>query len=180
MINRSDPTADDAFVLQLRQCDSRMRALAYSVLGSADQMDDVLHDAYLKAFRARARFRGESSFATWLGAIVHRCCLDHLRRRSRRPADLVDATTFDELAAPGHPEGAADTRLDVAAALQRLTPDHRAIVVLVDLHGTTLADAAGILGVPQGTAASRLNRARAALRSVLSPHHDLPAPEGTR
>lgn len=179
MTDRSAAT-DDAFVLQLRQCDSRMRALAYSVLGSADQMDDVLHDAYLKAYRAYPRFRGESAFATWLGAVVYRACLDHLRSRRRRPAEPVDTTTFDDLPAPGHHEAAADTRLEVAAALQQLSPDHRAILVLIDLHGTTLADAAGVLGVPPGTAASRLNRARAALRTVLSLHHDLPAPEGTR
>lgn len=182
MARRSGDTQGDEFIRQLRACDARMRALAYSVLGSVDQMDDVLHDAYLKAFRAQARFRGDSSFATWLGAIVYRCCLDLIRAESRARARTMGTAGagLDELADVADAEAAVDTRLDVTAALARLSPDHRAILVLVDLEGLPLAEAADVLGVPVGTVASRLARGRGALRAAMNVPAGEPASEGTR
>ena len=165
--------ADD-FVVQLRQADDRMRALAYSVLGSAQHMDDVLQDAYLKAYRAYGGFRGESSFATWLGSIVYRCCIDHGRKLSRLRR-LTAADDPDDVGFGGDewlPHEAVDAHLDVTAALRQLTPDHRAILVLVDLEGFGILEAAKLLDVPQGTVASRLSRARAALHKLLADSAD--------
>lgn len=181
MAPRSGTSEGDDFVRQLRACDDRMRALAYSMLCSADHLDDVLHDAYLKAFRGYDRFRGESSFPTWLGAIVYRCCLDLVRAQGRSRARVTagDGAQLHEVPDPARPEDAVDTRIDVAAALRRLSPDHRAILVLVDLQGLRLAEAADVLGLPLGTVASRLARARTALRAAMGLMADRSTTEGT-
>jgi RNA polymerase sigma-70 factor (ECF subfamily) len=145
--------------------DRSLRSLAYRLLGDRDAMDDVLQDAYEKAYRGFARFRGESTVRTWLYRIVYNACLDELRRR--RPAETVP----EDAAAP---DDDPDLRADLAAALAALAPDERACVLLVDADGFDYASAGRILGVPAGTVASRLNRARAALRTALSPegaHH---------
>ncbi|MDH3294055.1 MAG: sigma-70 family RNA polymerase sigma factor [Acidimicrobiia bacterium] len=163
--NSERPTPDD-FVTLLTACDARMRALAYSMLGSTELMDDVLQDAYLSAYRAYGGFRGESSFATWLGSIVYRKCLDHGRSLARRRITPVE--NLDHWADQRSPEEAVDAHLEVMAALGQLSADHRAVLVLVDLEGLSLSEAAEVLAVPPGTAASRLSRARLAFHKVLA------------
>ena len=72
-----------AFAAAIEQNDERLRALAYHLLGSRNAMDDALQDAYLKAHRCLASFRGESSLSTWLYRIALTTCLDALRRQRR-------------------------------------------------------------------------------------------------
>ncbi len=160
--------AEREFVDLLARHDDRMRALVYSVLGSAQQMDDVLQDAYIKAFRAYAGFRGESSFATWLGSIVYRTCIDYGRASSRRSVAVSGSHEIERLAENGVPQDQIDAHLTVKQGMMQLSPDHRAILALVDLESMTMAEAAAVLDVPQGTAASRLSRARRALHEVLA------------
>jgi RNA polymerase sigma-70 factor (ECF subfamily) len=159
--NRS-PRASNSLMADLAAVidanDRGLRALAFRLLGDRDAMDDVLQEAYAKAFRGVARFRGESSASTWLYRIVYNACLDQLRRRTSEelPVD-APASTVD-----------LDLRLDLAHALGALAPDERAAVLLVDANGFDYATAARILGIPAGTLASRLNRARAELRATLA------------
>ncbi len=157
---------DDArrFGALLREHDDRMRALAHGMVGSAAAMDDVLQDAYLRAWRARDRFRGDAAFSTWLHRIVVNTCIDHLR--GRRPAvalELIDPADPDPGAAERVPDRDALTR-----ALAGLPPDQRAAVLLVDGDGRSYAEAAGILDVAEGTVASRVHRGRAELRRLLT------------
>jgi RNA polymerase sigma-70 factor (ECF subfamily) len=143
----------------IRANDRSLRALAFRLLGDRDAMDDVLHDAYAKAFRGVARFRGESAASTWLYRIVYNGCLDELRRR--RSAEQLP----DDARAPSED---VDLRLDLARALATLPPEERAAVLLVDAGGFDYSTASRILGIPSGTLASRLNRARADLRLTLA------------
>lgn len=128
-------------------------------------MDDVLQQAYLKAFLHWQSFRGESSFATWLHRIVHTTCLDHLRSRGRRDR------MHQRVARPDHgadeSDGVADHLL-LAAAIDALPVDQRAALLLVDGQGFSYDDAAVVLDVAPGTVASRLSRARAAVRARLT------------
>ena len=155
-----------------------MRALAYTMLGSSQAMDDVLQEAYLKAYRAYGGFRGDSSFATWLGSIVYRACVDHGRARSRDRTVPMRSDALERVPDDHRGDAAVDSHLEVMAALGRLSPDHRAVIVLVDLEGFSMAEAAGILAVPQGTAASRLSRARTALQRALREPCDQPLAGG--
>lgn len=153
-----------AFMALIRQYDHGLRALAYRLLGDRDRMDDALQEAYLNAFRALPRFRGDSALGTWLHRIVYNACLDELRRtRNVVPLDHVR-----DRADPR--PGIADTlptRSRLEEALDGLAPPDRAAVLLVDAQGFDYAAAAEVLGVPEGTIGSRLNRARAILRAAL-------------
>ena len=154
-----------AFTTLLQRHDDQMRALAWSVLRDRTAMDDVLQDAYLKAYRNLDRFRGASRFSTWLHRIVYRTCLDHVRRR-REVVGLVDDA---DPPATGRPQGDVDERLAIQQALATLDPETAAALVLVDRDGHSYEEAALVLDIPAGTVASRLHRGRRALRAVLDP-----------
>ncbi len=154
------------FVDLLAEHDRRLRARAVRLLGDPGLAEDALQEAYLRAFRALPRFRGDSSMATWLHRIVHNVCMDELRRRCRRAEDPLDGSLADTAVADPSDLGIA--RADLAAGLAGLPADQRAAVVLVDGYGMGYGAAGELLGVPPGTVGSRVFRARAALRHTLS------------
>jgi RNA polymerase sigma-70 factor (ECF subfamily) len=152
-----------AFTALVRRHDDALRALAFRLLGDRAAMDDALQEAYVRAYRSLGTFEGRSGFGTWLYRIVYRTCVDELRRRGR------DELASLELAATPDASSSVAARVDLAAALAALPPELRASVLLVDAQGFSYDEAAEILGIPAGTVASRLNRARAALRETLEP-----------
>ena len=162
---RTDPSDADRFAHLVAEHDRPLRALAFRLLGDRDAMDDVLQEAYAKAFQALPRFRGEAAAGTWLSRIVYNACLDQLRRE-RRAAELPLETAVPA-SAPDPGESAA-RREALATALAALAPDQRAAVLLVDAEGFEYPAAARVLGVRVGTLASRLSRARASLRRALA------------
>jgi RNA polymerase sigma-70 factor (ECF subfamily) len=163
----------DAFLRLVQPHDRGLRALAYRMLRDRDGMDDALQETYVLAFRGLPRFRGDSSFKTWLYRIAYNVALGELRR-SRR----LQVVGFEDVGEPpdGRPEPAEEIalRAGLEAALAELAPEDRATVLLVDAQGFDYRAAGEILGVPVGTVASRLNRARAELRRALD------EPEGDR
>lgn len=165
LVERARRGDSRAFAEAVTHYDARLRALAFRLLGDRDGMDDALQEAYVKAFRALPRFKGDSGLGTWLYRITYNVCIDELRRRPVVPH--VSANGSDPATAGPDPEEAAIARGDLAAALAALPADHRAAVLLVDAHGFDYAEAGRILGIPPGTVASRLNRARGTLRRAL-------------
>jgi RNA polymerase sigma-70 factor (ECF subfamily) len=158
----------DAFSRLIDLHDRGLRALAFHLLGDRDRMDDALQEAYLNAFRALPSFQGRSAFGSWLYRIAYNACMDQLRRDLRRggrvaPLDMA----LDRPDPAPDPADAAAGRVDLEAALASLSPDLRAIVLLVDAEGMDYAAAAVVLGVPVGTVRSRLHRARTVLRHAL-------------
>lgn len=149
----------------IRRHDDRMRGLAYRLLADRHAMDDALQESYLKAYRALHRFKAGSDFGTWLYRITYNACIDELRKRKRHPVTTEDPTD-PESSSPG-PERVVSASETVRMALAELPVDQRVTVVLVDGEGFDHREAAEILGVAPGTVASRLHRARAALRRVL-------------
>src|SRR3989440_244358 len=144
----------EAFGELFRRHRDRLWAVALRTLCDPEEAADALQDAMVSAFRRAADFRGESAVTTWLHRIVVNASLDRLRRRAARPAlSTGDEQAFEALVAQdGDPARASDTRLDVDAAL-----------VLVDMLGFSVADAAAILDTSPGTVKSRCARARARL-----------------
>ena len=161
--DRTAAAAVAEFEELLRANDRRLRALAYRIVGS--DVDDVLQQAYLKAFLQRSTFRGEASVGTWLHRIVYTTALDHLRAAGRRDRVQERSAGSDRM------RDASDEvvdRLALEAALDELPVDQRAALVLVDAQGMSYDDAAAVLDVAPGTIASRLSRARSAVRARLS------------
>jgi RNA polymerase sigma-70 factor (ECF subfamily) len=154
-----------AFAELVRRHRDRLWAVALRTIGDREEAADAVQDALLAAHRNAARFRGESAVTTWLHRIVVNACLDRLRRRQAHPTvPLPDGSRSDdrpsgvEPAAPMHDH---DTVLVVREALAALPHDQRAAIVLVDVQGYPVAEAAEILGVAEGTIKSRCARGRA-------------------
>jgi RNA polymerase sigma-70 factor, ECF subfamily len=161
LLDRARRGDQEAFAAVIRHYDSGLRTLAYRLLGDRDRMDDVLQEAYARAFHALPRFRGGASAGSWLYRIVYNACVDELRRSgARKEISLEDWR--ERAAAPD-----VEQRLDLEAALAKLPVDLRAVVLLVDADELSYDEAAEILGIPAGTVASRLSRARDALRGAL-------------
>jgi RNA polymerase sigma-70 factor (ECF subfamily) len=171
-----DPHAFGALFLRHRD---RLWAVAVRTLHDNDEAADALQDAMISAFRQAAAFRGDSAVTTWLHRIVVNACLDRMRRRAARPAVTgLDEDAMDALAATtrgaAEQTDATETSIEVTAALRLLPAEQRAALVLVDMLGYSVADAAGVLGVAAGTVKSRCARGRARLLPLLS-HLRLPA-----
>jgi RNA polymerase sigma-70 factor, ECF subfamily len=166
VIERAKRGDQEAFATVIRHYDPGLRALAYRVLGDTERMDDALQEAYVKAFRSLSSFRGESRLGTWLYRIVYNACLDELERSGR-----VIHLPLEEAVDPPDPRpDLAETvarRSGLADALAKLVPEERAAVLLVDAQGFDYRSAGQVLGIPEGTVASRLSHARAELRRAL-------------
>jgi RNA polymerase sigma-70 factor (ECF subfamily) len=158
---------DAAFGILFSRHRERLWAVAVRTLGDPDDAGDALQDAMISAFRRAGGFRGDSAVTTWLHRIVVNACLDLLRRRAARPATSgLEADAMDALALTAHgpaPAADRDAALDVTAALRTLPPDQRAALVLVDMLGYPVAEAAEVLGTSAGTVKSRCSRGRARL-----------------
>ena len=157
----------EAFGILFSRHRERLWAVAVRTLGDVDDAADALQDAMISAFRRAGSFRGDSAVTTWLHRIVVNASLDLLRRQAARPATSgLAAETIDAFALAAHgsaPGADSDTALDVTAALRTLPPDQRAALVLVDMLGYPVADAAEVLGISAGTVKSRCSRGRARL-----------------
>src|SRR5690606_9603735 len=129
------------------------------------------------AFRNAGQFRGESAVTTWLHRVVVNACLDRIRRRAVRQADpLPDDDRATELATTERPDAAEsrELRMDILTALRELNEDQRAAIVLVDMEGYSVDEAAAILNCAPGTIKSRCARGRARLAPLLAHLHAAP------
>ncbi|ROP31127.1 RNA polymerase sigma factor SigM [Couchioplanes caeruleus] len=162
-----------AFTELVRRHRDRLWAVALRTIGDREEAADAVQDALLSAHRSAARFRGDSAVTTWLHRIVVNACLDRMRRRQAHPTvPLPDGTHTDDGGLGSRPEPAApaqdhDTALVVRAALAALPPEQRAALVLVDVQGYPVVEAAEILGVAEGTIKSRCARGRARMALAL-------------
>jgi RNA polymerase sigma-70 factor (ECF subfamily) len=156
----------DAFGELVRRHQDRLWAIALRTLADREEAADALQDALLSAFRAGrgAAFRGDAAPTTWLHRIVVNACLDRVRRRAARPADPLPER---DVPARGDAVGSRLTGIDVEAALRTLPVEQRGALVLVDMYGWSVEDAAEILDCPTGTVKSRCARGRARLLPLL-------------
>jgi RNA polymerase sigma-70 factor (ECF subfamily) len=149
----------------------RMWAVALRTLGDREEAADAVQDALVSAFRRAHTYRGDAAVTTWLHRIVVNACLDRVRRRKTRPTTPLPeheehARVLGEAPLPDVAEQ-AERRSLVLSALAELSPDHRRAVVLVDMEGYSVEEAAELLGCPAGTVKSRCARARAKLVPLL-------------
>ncbi|HVL93927.1 MAG TPA: RNA polymerase sigma factor [Acidimicrobiales bacterium] len=147
--------------------------LAFRLTGNEEDASDVVQEAYLRAYRSLKRFRGDARFTTWLYRITANCATTHLKKRQRdRHEVLDDADELFDARPESDPEGRlgdADDRRILQAALQSLSPEMRAVVVLRDVYDLPHEAIAAELGISEGAAKVRLHRARKKLRERLFP-----------
>jgi RNA polymerase sigma-70 factor, ECF subfamily len=154
----------DAFTTLVRRHRDRLWAVALRTTGDPEDAADALQDALISALRGAAGYRGDAAVTTWLHRVVINASLDRIRRRQARPAVPLDG---HELQSRHDDHAATVIRVDIRAALARLPEPQRVALILVDLEDLSVAEAAEILEVPEGTVKSRCSRARTAMAAML-------------
>ncbi len=144
--------------------------VAYRLTGDREDAQDLVQEVLLRVRRGLATYQ-PGSLEGWLSRITTNAFLDEMRRRRRRPVELVPAVVEGAADAGGDAAAALDRAklpADIEAALRSLPPEFRAAVVLCDVVGLDYAEIAEALGIPLGTVRSRIHRGRALLRGRLS------------
>jgi RNA polymerase sigma-70 factor (ECF subfamily) len=163
----------DAFGELVRRHRDRLWAVALRTLRDREEAADAVQDALVSAFRSAHTFRGQSAVTTWLHRITVNACLDRVRRAaSRRTAAMADENGLDAFLEPHESADAPVERHELhhelLAALATLPVEQQAALVLVDMQGYPVAEAAAVLDVPEGTVKSRCARGRARLLPLLA------------
>ncbi|MCX4435148.1 RNA polymerase sigma factor SigM [Streptomyces mirabilis] len=163
----------EAFGEIVRRHRDRLWAVALRTLGDREEAADAVQDALVSAYRAAHTFRGQSAVTTWLHRITVNACLDRARKAASRKTSPVDDTERLEQLLEPHESASApaernDLHRELLAALRTLPADQRAALVLVDMQGYPVAEAARVLDVPVGTVKSRCARGRARLLPLLT------------
>lgn len=159
-----------AFDALLERYEARVYRLASRFTRGEQDAEDLTQEIFLAVYKSLGRFRGASSLSTWIYRVAMNHCLEY--RRKRR-LDVVPYTDELSLAAdwrdnPESTAGRAELSREVNRALQQLSPQHREVVILHELHGLTYQEVAAILDVPVGTVKSRLSNAFQRLRPLLA------------
>ena len=166
---RGDLRAFDLLVLKYQ---GRIAALVSRYVSDAGEVEDVTQEAFIKAYRALGKFRGDSAFYTWLYRIAANAAKNHLVAKGRRPgadATIEDAEGFDEggmLSESASPEALAmggELAEVVESAMNELPDELRSALMLREFEGLSYDDIADVLGCPVGTVRSRIFRAREAI-----------------
>ena len=166
---RGDLRAFDLLVLKYQ---GRIAALVARYVSDAGEVEDVTQEAFIKAYRALGKFRGDSAFYTWLYRIAANAAKNHLVAKGRRPgadATIEDAEGFDEggmLSESASPEAlvmGVELAEVVESAMNGLPDELRAALTLREFEGLSYDDIADVLGCPVGTVRSRIFRAREAI-----------------
>jgi RNA polymerase sigma-70 factor (ECF subfamily) len=156
----------DAFSELVAQSLGRLTAVARMILRDEYAAQDAVQEAFIEAWRSLPGLREPDKFDAWMRRLLVRACFKGTRRSKRVDAVEIRLTPGDE---PAIPDAARDVGIhdELERGLARISREQRAVVVLVYYLDLPLADAAQAMGVPLGTAKSRLNRATSALRAAI-------------
>ena len=146
----------------------RLYAYALRLTSDHDQAEDVVQDALVAIWHSAKRFRGEGRLLAWLLGIVHHTAMKSLRRRSNPITDQIETSLPDTGPLPEQRVQAKEQSAWIQTGLQKLSPEHRAVLELVFYQGLSLKETAQVCDCPVGTVKSRLSYARRQLRGVLS------------
>jgi RNA polymerase sigma-70 factor (ECF subfamily) len=164
----------------VRRYQDRLYHSVLRLLDNPEDAQDVVQESFLNAYQSLRSFKGDSEFFTWLYRIAFNSAIS-LKRKQRmvlsiepgqRGKPLVDPPDESEFSEPGSALERAEDEARLQDALNRLSSEHRAVLVLKDLEGQKYEIIAEILGVPIGTIRSRLHRARLELRCLLYPEDE--------
>lgn len=182
LVARAQKGDRKAFEALVRKYQHRVYAVACGVLHHPDAAADAVQDAFVKAYRYIRHFKGSASFYTWLYRIVVNLCIDRLRKASKapkleyddrmgRPEGVQPGAELQPSASgtnPGKELARKELAGQIRAGLDRLTPKHRAVLILREIEGLSYKEMAEVLRCSKGTVMSRLFHARRKLQQFLS------------
>lgn len=164
-----------AFGELVRRYQDRLYNAVLRFIDSSEDAADVVQEAFLNAYQSLDGFKGDALFYTWLYRIAMNAAISHKRRRRvvlslepvRQGDPGVEPSDESAFARPGEAMERAEDEAGLLRAIERLSPEHRMVLVLKDIEGQKYETIADVLGVPVGTIRSRLHRARLELRDLL-------------
>lgn len=169
-----------AFEELVRMYEAPVYRLALRMCGGrAEDAQEVAQEAFLAAWRGLPRFRGQCRFSSWLYKLTANAAVDHLRREKRRPA-AVPLENAGEPADPHTPQEELERRelhRAVQQALDRLTPEHREVLLLRQMQGLSYQEIGAALSLEEGTVKYRISRAKRQLRTILAEGNLLGEPD---
>lgn len=171
----------EAFRELVERYQRRVLAVVMGMLHDREAALEVTQETFIKAFRSIGRFKGDASFYTWIYRIAVNLAIDHQRREWRRPAadstrnagdgqteDLLDRIGDDDPRAdPFEATKDSELRARVLEAIDELTPDHKAVILLRELEGLSYEEISRVMQCSKGTVMSRLHYARKKLQARL-------------
>ena len=176
-----------AFEELIRNYQQMVYNIALRMCGNEDDASDIAQETLIKIFRSIRDFKGDSKFSTWIYRITTNVCLDYLRKNKKNAGRFInpefetdDGSLEVEIKDPApQPEEVAERKevqRAVQEAIDKLSEDHRTVIVLRDINNLSYEEIAVILNCSEGTVKSRINRARSALRDILSKNKELFTP----
>jgi RNA polymerase sigma-70 factor, ECF subfamily len=164
-----------AFGELVRRYQDRLFHTVYRLVENPEDAQDVVQETFLSAYQSLEGFKGDALLFTWLYRIAVNTAISLRRKRKatvsieagRNGQQAIEPADLSEESRPGHSLERAEREQRVQRALARLSPEHRAVLVMKDMEGQKYETMAELLGVPIGTIRSRLHRARLELRELL-------------
>ena len=158
--------------------------IALRMLGNREDANELAQEVFIKVYKALPSFKGNSSFSTWLYRVTMNVCTDELRKRKNKNVvyleekvnynnEEIDRQIEDESLGPPEQYEKKRLREAVIKSINLLPQDQKIVIVLRDIHGFDYRQISEILKCPEGTIKSRLNRARKALKEILTKDKEL-------
>jgi RNA polymerase sigma-70 factor (ECF subfamily) len=179
LISLSQKGDIDAFEELVARYERKVYTIAYRYMGNPEDASDLAQETFLKVFKSIDKFRGESSFSTWIYRITANICKDELRKIKRKPQTSLDQEIWldegsvirqvvDEKPTPDEAFEQKELWNYLQDLIANLSPEYRMVIVLRDINGYSYEEIAQITETSLGTVKSRLNRARKALSEQIN------------
>ena len=174
-VQRAQKGDQEAFGKLVSLYEKKVYALTLRMCKNPDDAVEAAQEAFLAAWQGLKFFRGESSFSTWLYRLASNACVDLLRREQRHKAaagpSLNDGEVYidiaDDAPSPQTMAERSELREQIEQGLRSLTPEHRQVLILREMHQLSYDEIAAVLELDTGTVKSRISRARKQLRNFL-------------
>ena len=160
------------FGVALAKALPRLRRYAIALVGDVSTADDLLQDCMERAWKNRSVIKDEEALLAWLRTILHNANIDRVRLRRRRPETTESLDAVKDTLSSGPAGDRSALSVDLVRAINRMTVQHRQVLLLVGLEGLSYREIADELALPIGTVMSRLARARERLRELLAENPD--------
>ncbi len=169
--------SEGAYAVLVERYSDYVFTIAARILGDDEDAYDAAQEAFVRAYRAIGRFRGDAKFSSWLYRIATNRALTHLKRRRKRAPEVdIDAGPHIESAIDVEPTRTrpdqlvidAEFRAQVRGAVTKLPDQYRTVITLFYLEQRSYKEVADVLGLPMGTLKTHLHRGRTMLRKIIS------------
>ena len=177
LVLRAQKGDDSAFEQLVRKYDKPVYNYCLRMCGNRDDACDLSQESFIKVYRALALFKSESRFSTWLYRLVANTCIDFLRRKKRgkevsltveeNDGEEVQLNIADCAEEPQQTVERKELRRDIAKALEKLSYEHKQIILLREIDGLSYMEIAQVLEISEGTVKSRLARGRKQMAGYL-------------